>query len=306
MLIGERHFPFRIHERGLPFLRKNIDLFRKCFALNRFFAFIRLSFLQHRQSGNRGEVPQSARIASYMPSPWVIAHRGASGHAPENTLAAFQRAVELGATFIETDLHLTRDGRFVAIHDDRLDRTTNFSGSVRDFTLEELRGADAGKWFDREFEGERVPTLEEILEFSRKQDVVFYLELKGGAAWGMDHAFVRTLQTAENAARTIVISFDPSVLAPLRRLDPSIMLGLLVKETHADCIRAAINLGARQLCPKFTDVTPEFVEEAHRSELQIATWTVNQAEEMRKMISAGVDGIMTDFPDRLRTAIEDS
>ena len=241
-----------------------------------------------------------------MRTPWVIAHRGASGHAPENTFAAFQRAVELGATFIETDLHLTRDGRFVAIHDDRLDRTTNFSGAVRDFTLDDLRGADAGKWFDREFEGERIPTLEEILEFSRKHDIVFYLELKGGAAWGMDHAFVRALQTAENVARTIVISFDPSVIAPLRRLDPSIMLGLLVKEVDADCIHAAINLGARQLCPKFTDVTPEMAEQAHRSELQIATWTVNHAEEMRKMISAGVDGIMTDFPDRLRAVIEDS
>src|SRR5208283_1143731 len=125
-----------------------------------------------------------------MRVPWVIAHRGASGHAPENTFAAFQRAVELGATFIETDLHVTRDGRFVAIHDDTVERTTNGSGDVRNFTLDELREVDAGMWFDRTFMGERIPTLEEVLEFSREHDVVFYLELKYAAVWGMDHALV--------------------------------------------------------------------------------------------------------------------
>jgi glycerophosphoryl diester phosphodiesterase len=90
----------------------------------------------------------------------VIAHRGASGHAPENTLASFRRAVSLGATFIETDLQLTRDTRFVAIHDDTVDRTTNGKGRVHDLTLTELRRLDAGSWFGSEFTGERVPTLE--------------------------------------------------------------------------------------------------------------------------------------------------
>ena len=241
-----------------------------------------------------------------MRTPWVIAHRGASGHAPENTLAAFQRAVELGATFIETDLHVTRDGRFVAIHDSTVERTTNGSGSVRDFTLSELREVDAGLWFDRDFMGERVPTLEEVLEFSRRHDVVFYLELKYAAVWGMDHALVAALQKAESAPRTIVISFDPATLSPLRRLDPTIMTGLLVEEATPDCIQDAVDLGARQLCPKIWSVTPKLIEEAHRSDLQVVTWTANTAEEMRAMISAGVDGIMSDFPDRLRAVIEDS
>jgi glycerophosphoryl diester phosphodiesterase len=241
-----------------------------------------------------------------MRHPWVIAHRGASGHAPENTFAAFQRAVELGATFIETDLHVTRDGRFVAIHDSTVGRTTNGSGDVHDFTLDELREIDAGMWFDREFMGQRIPTLEEILEFSRKHDVVFYLELKYPAVWGMDHALAAALQKAQSAPRTIVISFDRATLAPLRRLDPSIMIGLLVEEAKADCIQAAVELGARQLCPKASSITPEFVEDAHRSDLQVVTWTANTTAEMRAMIKARVDGIMTDFPDRLRALIEDS
>ena len=241
-----------------------------------------------------------------MRSPWVIAHRGASGHAPENTLTAFRRAVELGTTFIETDLQVTRDGCLVAMHDDTVDRTTNGSGDVAEFTLDELRQVDAGLWFDREFLGERVPTLAEILQFSSKHDVVFYLELKYPALTGMDHSLVAALHEAQSSARTIVISFDPATLVPLRRVDRSIMMGLLVEDQCEDCIQAALGVGARQLCPKFSCVTPALVEQAHRADLQVVAWTVNGAETMRAMISAGVDGIMTDFPDRLRAVIEDS
>ena len=160
-----------------------------------------------------------------MRKPWVIAHRGASGHAPENTLAAYQRAVELGAGFIETDLHLTRDARFVAIHDATLERTSNGRGNVHDFTLAELRKLDAGMWFDREFMGQRIPTLEEILEFAKKHDVIFYLEVKYDAAWGMHHSLAGALQKSQSAARTIVISFDESTLTALRQVDSTMMMG---------------------------------------------------------------------------------
>ena len=98
-------------------------------------------------------------------------------------MAAFKKAVSLGATFIETDLQLSRDARFVAIHDDTLDRTTNGQGKVHDQTLAALRRLDAGSWFGSEYAGERIPTLEEILEFSKKNDVVFYLELTSETFW---------------------------------------------------------------------------------------------------------------------------
>jgi glycerophosphoryl diester phosphodiesterase len=241
-----------------------------------------------------------------MRAPWVIAHRGASGYAPENTLAAFERALQLGAGFIETDVHLTRDARFVAIHDSTLERTTNGTGAVHDFTLAQLRELDAGKWFDREFMDEKIPTLEEVLAFSRKNDVVFYLEIKYDAAWGMHHALVAALQNAQSAARTVVISFDPRTLLAVRKLDPSLMLGLLVEENTGDPVKTAGEIGARQLCLSASIVTPEFVKRIHDESLHVAAWTVNSADKMRAMMSAGVDGIMTDFPDRLRVAIEDS
>ena len=129
--------------------------------------------------------------------------------------------------------------------------------------------------------GERVPTLDEILEFSRKHDVVFYLELKYGAMSGMDHALAAALHRAQSAPRTIVISFDSATLAPLRRIDPSIMTGLLVEEAKPDSIQAALDLGARQLCPKSSSVSAKLVEEAHRADLQVVTWTVNSADEDR-------------------------
>ena len=240
-----------------------------------------------------------------MRTPWIIAHRGASGHAPENTFAAFERAVQLGAGFIETDLHLTRDARFVAIHDATLDRTTNGKGAVRDHTLAELRQLDAGMWYDRQYMDQRIPTLEEILEFAIEQDVVFYLEIKYDASWGMHHALVGALGKPANAARTIVISFDPATLASVRRLEPAMMIGLLVEDTVGDPVKTALDVGARQLCPRGDLVTPELIERAHRADLHVVTWNINDADQMRAALDMGVDGIMTDLPDRLRAVVEE-
>ena len=240
-----------------------------------------------------------------MRKPWVIAHRGASGNAPENTLAAFERAVALGAGFIETDLHLTRDSRFVVIHDPTLERTTNGHGNVRDITLAEIRKLDAGMWFDREFMGQQVPTLEEVLEFGAKHDVIFYLELKYEAAWGMHHSLMGALQKSGAAARSIVISSSESTLAALRQVDSAAMMGLIFEEANQDYAKAGIELGVRQLCPKFDLVSSETVEAAHRLDLQVATWTVDDVPTMHAMIEAKVDGIMTNFPDRLQAVLED-
>jgi glycerophosphoryl diester phosphodiesterase len=240
-----------------------------------------------------------------MRKPWVIAHRGASGHAPENTLAAYERAVQLGAGFIETDLHLTRDARFVAIHDATLERTTNGRGNVHDFTLAELRQLDAGMWFDREFMGQRIPTLEEVLKFGKEHDVIFYLEVKYDSALGMHSSLVAALNRAGDAARSIVISSDESTLAALRQVDSALMMGFLCERPECDQPKIAIELGVRQICPRFDLVTTDLVDAAHRLDLQVAAWTVDDPAQIRQMVAAGVDGIMTNFPDRLQAILED-
>jgi glycerophosphoryl diester phosphodiesterase len=235
---------------------------------------------------------------------FIIAHRGASGHAPENTLAAFKKAVALGATFIETDLQLSRDARFVAIHDDTLDRTTNGQGKVHDQTLATLRRIDAGSWFGSEYAGERIPTLEEILEFSKKNDIVFYLELKPSGSWGGEHALIGALRESSEVARVVVISFDPTILAGLRKIEPTLMTGVLYDGQLADPLKTAVDVGARQLVVRGDLVTPAMLVEARKRDLQVVCWTVNHPAHIRLLIAAGVDGIMSDYPDRLVAALK--
>lgn len=229
----------------------------------------------------------------------VIAHRGASGHAPENTLAAFRRSLAMGATFIETDLQLSRDARFVAIHDSTVERTTNGKGAVHDQTLAELRRLDAGAWFGSEFAGERIPTLEEILEFAKKHDVVFYLELKPAGSWGGEHALIGALRESGEIARTVVISFDAAILAAIRKIEPTLMTGLLFDGQIENPLERATEIGARQAVVRGDLVTPGMISEARRRDLQVVCWTVNHPAHMRLLATAGVDGIMSDYPDRL-------
>lgn len=232
----------------------------------------------------------------------VIAHRGASGYAPENTLAAFRRAVALGATFIETDLQLSRDARFVAVHDPTVDRTTNGKGKVHDLTLADLRSLDAGSWFGSEFSGERIPTLEDILDFSKKHDVVFYLELKPGASWGGEHALIGALRESGEIPRTVVISFNAPILHKLRQIEPTLMTGLLYDGQFDRPVDQAVEVGARQLAVRGDLVTPALLVASRKKDLQVVCWTVNHTAHMRMLVDAGVDGIMSDYPDRLMEA----
>ena len=238
--------------------------------------------------------------------PWVIGHRGASGHAPENTLAAFRRAAELGAAFIETDLHLSRDGHLVVIHDAALERTTNGRGLVCDFTLAELRKLDAGSWFHPTFAGETIPTLEEVLAFGRDADVALYLEIKYEAVRLMHRALVGALRDVKDSVRAVVLSFEPATLDSLRELDASLLTGLLFDRSGPDHVALAQSVGARQLAPRGDFVTPSLVARARRADLQVATWTLNEPEHMRAVIAAGVDGVMTDYPDRLCAVVSET
>lgn len=234
---------------------------------------------------------------------WVVAHRGASGYAPENTMAAFRRAVELGASFIETDLQVTRDIQVIAMHDSTLDRTTNGKGPVHLRTLEELRALDAGAWFDSRrcgsFAGERVPTLNEVLRFATERDVNFYLEIKSGDTWGVEHAVAAALRDLNVSARVVILSFDPSTLDSMNRIDRNIMTGFLCEHPAGDLVKRAVQIGARQIAPRGDLITSALVDQAHRAGLKVVTWTINDPEQMRHLIAAGVDGIMSDYPDRL-------
>jgi glycerophosphoryl diester phosphodiesterase len=236
---------------------------------------------------------------------WVIAHRGASSEAPENTIAAFSRAVDAGAGFIETDLQLTRDARLVAIHDETLDRTTNACGLVSAKSLEELRQLDAGSWFSSEgrgnnssesFADQRIPTLDEVLTFGRQHDIGVYLEMKTPAVSGAEHALVGALRASGEIVRAIVMSFDLAVLSQVRSSEPLIVTGYLCDKPAADAVRRAVDTGARQLLPRSDYITRDLIEEAHKNDLKVVTWTVNDPARAKALVDIGIDGIITNYP----------
>jgi len=240
-----------------------------------------------------------------MRLPWVIAHRGASAVAPENTMAAFRRAVEMGAECIETDLHLSRDGRLIIHHDTTLNRTTSGDGLVKNYKFNELRQLDAGKWFSKEFAGERMPTMEELLDFAGQADLSLYLEIKGGAGYGVERAVISALRGRKESKAAVVLCFDGSVLDRIHQLDRLLMTGLLFESDGEDMVKEAVRVGARQIGPRGDCVTPELVSDAHRRGLKVITWTINEAAQMRALAAIGVDGIITNHPDRL-VAVRDT
>ena len=230
----------------------------------------------------------------------VMGHRGAPTLAPENTLASFARALEIGVDYVELDVHLSRDGALVVIHDHTLERTTDGAGPVGERSLEEIQRLEAGAWFDPSFAGERVPTLDQVLELvAGRCDVA--VEIKNGPIFypGIEEAVLRTLERRRALGRSIVISFDhPSVLR-FKELAPQSRTGVLFVGRPADPAQLAKEARAEALMPLWTDVTPELISSAHRAGLGVIPWTVDDPEAMRRVAGMGVDGIVTNCPDRL-------
>ena len=243
----------------------------------------------------------------------IIGHRGASGYAPENTLSAFRMAADLGARAIETDLQLTRDGRLVILHDDTLKRTTNGCGGVAAKTFEELRLLDAGSWFPKRtlrksrsaprFAEERVPSIEEVFELAARRDLSLYLEIKAPCAPEAAKTVAAAIRAAGAAARSTVICFDLEVLKRVRATDPAIALGYLFSRRLRDATARAKSAGARTILPRRDRVTPKLIADARAHGLKIVTWTVNDPKQMKRLMGLGVDGIMSDFPDRVAAVV---
>src|SRR5690606_20002442 len=159
-----------------------------------------------------------------MTTPLIIAHRGASDQAPETTMAAFRRALDIGADGIELDVHMSADGRLVVIHDETVDRTSNGKGLVKDKTLAELKELDFGSWFSEGFRGEKIPELEDVLELLSDRDVLLNIEIKNGPVFypGIETAVADALQKYGMTDRTIISSFNHYTLVEIRRYDPGI------------------------------------------------------------------------------------
>jgi len=244
----------------------------------------------------------------------VHGHRGAAGLAPENTLAAFRKAMAVGVDAVEMDLHVTRDGEVVVIHDETLDRTTDGQGSIADLTLEQIKHRDAGSKFATAFQDERIPTLREVIELikaSGNTRIRMDLEMKFGEGQegrpaDFEERVLEVLRETGFVGRVNVISFYHPSLSKVKALEPKIRTGLLEggQQSPRDPVGLVRQYQADYYFPRFRQVTAMLVTILHQTGIPIVPWTVNEAADMQRLISLGIgnqagDGIATDFPDRL-------
>ncbi len=230
----------------------------------------------------------------------VIAHRGCSGAAPENTLAAFQLAIERGCDLIELDIQFTRDLQPAVIHDPTLDRTTSGKGRVSQLSFREIRQWAAGSWFDSAFERERVPSLGQVLEQVRPSPVDLLIELKESdlLMQGCRRVVEEILQ-AEMGSRCILQSFDLEAVRHLHGLAPGLRYAALYKTAPPDYVGGANRAGAGYLALSRKLASDVVIRDAHRDGIEVFVWTVDAPRQIRRMIDLGVDGIISNHPERV-------
>lgn len=241
----------------------------------------------------------------------IIGHRGASAYHPENTMAAFRAANEMGAEMIELDLTLSKDGIPVVIHDETLDRTTTGKGLVSDYTLEELQQLDAGSWFSEKHSGEPIPTLEEVLEFA-KGKISINIEIKPEAvadeAWGgVEEKAWNLVKKYEMEDYILFSSFDYRAIAHLKEINVDIAAALLYeKQQSANRSPSELVEGysANAFNCSYKQFSKRWAQEASDKGFPVFVYTVNSERRMRKMIERGASGIFSDKPDVLKKVVE--
>ena len=232
-----------------------------------------------------------------------IAHRGESKFAPQNTIAAFEQAVRVGADAIELDIWFSKDKQLVLIHDATVNRTTDGEGAVSGYTVEELKELDAGSYFSEKFRGERIPTLREVLErFTGR--IGLCIEIKDEDE-GVEEALVALLDEYDAVKGTTVTSGSYESIARVKALNPAIKVGLLTKETDEDVADKLLAIGAEQICPWEAVLDTETVARLHDRGLEVRAWGVgSDVEKMARMIEIGTDGMTVNDPVSLKRLID--
>ena len=223
-----------------------------------------------------------------------IGHRGAAGYAPENTLASFQKALDLNVDMIEFDVHKSKNGKIVVIHDDAVDKITNGSGKVGELTLKELKKLDAGM-------GERIPTLTEVLDLIDGK-IKINIEIKArNATKGVVKIIEKYVQRNYTYENFLVSSFDYRNLIKVRLLNSKIPLGIITKRKliFLNLLFAQL-INAYSINILYTSVSEKIIKEAHALGLKVFVWTVNKPRDIKRMKKLGVDGIFSNYPDRIK------
>jgi glycerophosphoryl diester phosphodiesterase len=231
-----------------------------------------------------------------------IAHRGASGFFPENTRLAFAKALEAGADMLELDCQLSSDGHIVVFHDQKLSRIANVRGTVAQHSLEQLKRLDVGSWRKKSFAAERIQALEEVLTLvDGRAGLCIDIKQYPGSPEGIELKLLFTITHFDCMDRVIFSSFDYDCLRRLRELAPEAPIGVIcAKGMKEDPIAAAIAMGARSVHPQKELASRDFLSRAWDEGLDVHVWTVNDLTEIEKFASLRVQGIISDYPERLR------
>lgn len=221
-----------------------------------------------------------------------IGHRGAAGYEPENTLTSFQKAIELGADMVELDVRICKTGEIMVFHDDTLERTTNGTGRIKDKTLAELKKLDAGK-------GHQIPTLSEVFDLVDKR-IAINIELKGEkTALSVAQTIMEYVEDGWDEGQFLVSSFNYDELLNFKIFYPFLRMGLLFGRLKTNFFELAEFFCCYSIHPPIERVNFQLIENAHRKGLKVFVWTANDAEDIKVLQNLGVDGIFSDYPDRL-------
>lgn len=231
----------------------------------------------------------------------VYAHRGASGYAPENTMAAFRKAVELGSDGIECDVQMTKDGWLVVCHDETVDRTTNGKGFIKDMKLADIRKLDAGSWFGREFRNERIPFFSELLELVKKKRLLLNIEIKSGIILypGIEEKVMEKVIAFGLQDKVIISSFNHYSVNTVKQIAPGVKTGILYMEGLFEPWNYMKAVGCECAHPFYMALKPEIAMELKKRGFIINVFTVDDPNHAKNLGEMGVDGIITNYPDRI-------
>lgn len=240
-----------------------------------------------------------------MKKPLVLGHRGASGYAPENTVISFRKAIELGCDGFELDVQLTKDNHLVVCHDEKINRTTDGVGYIKDLTLKEIKKLDAGKWFSNEFKNEKIPTLEEIFHLIKDTNLLINIEIKNGIIFYKDIEIkiINLLEKYKLEKNVIISSFNHYSIKEIKNINKNIKTGLLYMCGMIDPWIYAKRIGANAIHPLFYNINNDMVRECKKNNIEVNTFTVNHEPYISNILKTGVSGIITNFPDRVNYAI---
>ncbi len=238
--------------------------------------------------------------------PLVWAHRGASGYAPENTLAAFEKAVELGADGVELDIQLTKDDEIVVIHDEKIDRTSDGEGWVKDYTLEELRGFNYNRT-KPEYEHADIPTMREVFELLKPTGLFINIEIKTGVIFyeKIEEKILALTKEMDMEDRVCYSSFNHYTVKRIHELKPDAEVGFLYADGPIDMPSYGEKYGVNALHPALYNLQYDgFIKECKEKGLKLNVWTVNEKEHMQLCCKYGVNAIITNYPDIAREVVE--